>query len=126
MKSLISENMRDNFVSGKGSTSKSAKHASHGSHAGAPADLKNQTGKLIVLGAVAVLAGVVWWAPWSSSGPTTPPAVAQQSQQLTNQIRELEEADKRMLPPNVQTTFAPPSGADANLPPPKSLRSKRP
>ncbi|MBL0871378.1 MAG: hypothetical protein IBJ18_12470 [Phycisphaerales bacterium] len=126
MKSLISDTMRDSFASGKGSSSKSGKHASHGSHAGSGVDLKNQTGKLIVLGAVVVVAGVVWWAPWSSSAPATPPAVAQQSQQLTNQIRELEEADKRMLPPNVQTTFAPPSGADANLPPPKSLRGKRP
>lgn len=123
MKSLISDTMRDNFVAGKGSSLKSGKHASH---AGGGEDLKNQRNKLIILGVVAVLAGVVWWAPWSGGAPATPPAVAQQSEQLTSQIRELEEADKRMLPPNVQTTFAPPSGADANLPPPKSLRSKRP
>lgn len=123
MKSLISDTLRDDFSKGKGSSSKLGKHAAHG---GSNVDPKSQQMKLAILGVVAVLAGVVWWAPWSSSGPTTPPAVAQQSQQLTNQIRELEEADKRMLPPNVQTTFAPPTGADANLPPPKSLRGKRP
>lgn len=114
MKSLISEESRSKIAAGAdlhGHMPDEKKHT----HNKAKADRI----KLAVAVAVLLIAGVVVWSPWSGT-PRLPTQVQQQSAAIEKQIKDLEQADKRMQPP---PTVAP-TAVDAN-PAPTSLRGKK-
>ncbi len=115
MHSLISEKSRQ-----KMSEPAKAAESSRG--------LSPQRKRLLGLCALLTIVGVgsVVWALWGTEAPV-PKAAEAKAGEIAAQIRELEEADKRMRPPLVET---PP--ATANAPKtdptiaPKNLRSRAP
>jgi len=77
-----------------------------------------------VLGVVALIAG--GWALWPAAAEVSNKSV-EKGGQIATQIRELEEADKRIRPPMVETPPPDPRAvqADPSLAP-KNLRSRTP
>ncbi|MBX9738298.1 MAG: hypothetical protein K2X32_15365 [Phycisphaerales bacterium] len=115
MHSLISEKSRQKM-------SEPAKAAA------APPGLSPQRKRLLVLCGLLGIVGVgsLVWALWGTEEPV-PTAAAAKASEIATQIRELEEADKRIRPPTVETP--PPSPNAAKADPtlaPKNLRSRTP
>ncbi len=114
MHSLISEKSREQLSKPAG-----------GASAPKPDPVKaRRIALFIALGVVALVAGA--WAIWPS-GPDVPDKAVEKSGQIAAQIRELEEADKRIRPPMTETPPPDPraSAADPSLAP-KNLRSRTP